>query len=120
MLSSGSGSDGADVSVTTAVRQMVDDARAYADAELTLVKRRASVTAGAGGRAVALGLAGLVLVQAALIATLIGLIWILSERIGVGWSVVTVVGVTALIAIVLMMAGRKQIAVAKKGLKADV
>ena len=98
-----------DAGIGELVSQLAIDAREMAQAELALVKARASHSAARyKSAAIYFAIAG-VLALAALIALLVGLIMTLATLIGPGLATLAVVGVVLLIAGILAMIGKSRL-----------
>ncbi|WP_180275659.1 phage holin family protein [Sphingobium sp. IP1] len=93
------------------------DGRAYAQAEVERQKLRAGI-AGAGVRnAAILGIVALMLLFAAIVTLLIGLVIALSAMIGPLWATLAVFGGAVLIAVLLLLLAKGQISHMLKTIK---
>lgn len=97
-----------DESLGALITRVVDDAKAYVGAEIALYRAKAMVWVGTIKIVAILGITALVLVNAAVIALLVGLILTLQTLVGPGWATLIVVAVTLAIAGLLgwLAAGR--------------
>jgi hypothetical protein len=77
---------------------LVEDGRAYAMAEVAVYRAKAVAWLGEAKFVAIFGAAALVLVNAAIIALLVGLLLTLAPRVGPGWATVIVVGGTLVLA----------------------
>lgn len=99
--------------IGTLIHRAVDNARELAQAEVALIKAKVSERVGAyESAAIFFGIAG-VLVLAALIALLVGLIMTVATLVGPGWATAIVVAVTLVIAAVFGLIGKGKLAPAK-------
>ncbi len=78
--------------------RLSEDAQALVRAEIALYRMEASRRALSASLALGLVLGALVLAQGALIALLVGLVVLIGRHIGLGWSILLVVGTTLLLA----------------------
>lgn len=102
-----------DEGIGTLIHRAVDNARELAQAEIALIKAKVSERVGAyESAAIFFGIAG-VLVLAALIALLVGLIITLATLVGPGWATLIVVGTTLAVAVVLGLIGKGKLAPVK-------
>ena len=110
--------DGApDESVREVLARLYTDGRAYAQAEVERQKLRAGI-AGAGVRnAAILGIVALMLLFAAIVTLLIGLVIALSAMIGPLWATLAVFGGAVLIAVLLLLLAKGQISHMLKTIK---
>ncbi|MEZ0496675.1 phage holin family protein [Sphingomonas sp. IW22] len=83
--------------------QTVDDAKRWARAETAYYKALAGERGGDAGIGVGLALAAAGLVQAAVVALLVGLVLTLAPAVGPGWATLIVVVATLLIASIIGM-----------------
>ena len=106
-----------DESLGTLITRVVDDAKAFVAAEIALYRAKAMSWVGTIKVVAILGVTALVLVNAAVIALLVGLILTLQTVVGAGWATLIVVAVTLAIAGLLgrLAAGR----IGKMSAKAD-
>lgn len=99
-----------DRSITHLVSRLTSDARDVATAEIALAKAKAGQAIGRYKRATIYFAVAGVLALSALIALLVGLILTLATVIGPGWATLAVIGVILVIAGLIAMAGRSQLA----------
>lgn len=85
-------------SIGTLIGQSVQDARAYALAEVAVYRAKAMAWLGEAKFVAIFGVSALVLVNCAIIALFVGLLLTLAPRVGPGWATVIVVGGTSAIA----------------------
>lgn len=86
-------------------KQFAEDAGAYAQAEITLLKTRATTALGAVRRAAVLTIIALFLVQAAIVGLLVGIVLLLAPIIGTGWATLAVFAAALLIAALCVWIG---------------
>ena len=91
-----------DDSIGTLVRKLIADAKSYAAAEFQLNKGKITVRIRQAGIGTGLVLGALVLLQAAIVALLVGLLLIIAQALGQGWATLIVVG--GALAIVALLA----------------
>lgn len=84
-------------------KRLPDEMRDVARAEFALYRAEAIRRAFAGGWAIGLGVVALALASGALIAGLVGAIVWLGQAWGLGWAILTVVGVTLAVSALLAM-----------------
>ncbi|BBD97984.1 phage holin family protein [Sphingobium amiense] len=99
---SGDAPDAADDSVRATFARLIEDGRAYASAEAEKQKLRAGIVAVGVRNAAILGVIALILVFAAIVALLIGLIFALAQVIAPIWATLIVVG-GALVVVMLLL-----------------
>lgn len=97
-------------SVGTLVSQLASDARAFAQAEVDVVKAKALEKVGRYRTAVIFFAVAGVLAFAALIAMLVGLIETIATVLGPGYATLIVVGATFALAAVLAFIGKGRLA----------
>lgn len=103
--------------VRDAFARLYDDGRAYAGAEIERQKLRAGI-AGAGVRdAVIFAATAVMLVFAGLIAFLVGLVLMLTPRLGAGWATAIVFGSSLLVALALLLLAKARITRMKKAIR---
>lgn len=91
--------------VLALLQRVVEDGRAYADAEVARQKLRASILGTAGRDAALLVLAALFLMFGALTAFLVACVWMLAPVVGVlGALGITIIGALVLVALLLLVA----------------
>lgn len=90
-----------DEGLGTLVSRVVDDAKAYAQAEITLWKTVASIRGSQAGIAAGLAVGAVVIALSAVTALLVGAILSLRPVMGPGWATLLVVVVALAIASVL-------------------
>ncbi|WHO40644.1 phage holin family protein [Sphingobium sp. AP49] len=101
--------EGDEESVRATFTRLYADGRAYAQAEVERQKLRAGIV-GAGVRnAAILGVVALMLLFAAIVALLVGLVIALAPMIGALWAALAVFGSAVLIAILLLLLAKGQI-----------
>lgn len=104
-------------SVRAAFTKLYADGRAYADAEIERQKLRAGI-AGAGIRdAMIFAVAGFMLSFAGLVAFLVGMVLMLSPRLGPGWAAVVVLGSTLLLTLLLLLLAKARISRMRRAIK---
>ena len=104
-------------SVRAAFTKLYADGRAYADAEIERQKLRAGI-AGAGIRdATIFAVAGFMLSFAGLVAFLVGMVLMLSPRLGPGWAAVVVLGSTLLLTLLLLLLAKARISRMRRAIK---
>lgn len=87
-----------DEGIGALVTRVVDDAKAFVAAEIALYRAKAMVWVGTIKVVAILGVTALVLVNAAVIALLVGLILTLQPLVGAGWATLIVVLATLAVA----------------------
>ena len=110
---------GPDESIGTAVSRTVEDAKAYARAEIAWIKALAASRTGDAGMAVGLGVGALVVALSALTTLLVGLVFALSPQVGPGWATAIVVVAALLLAAVLAMMALGRVRRVSRPLDAD-
>ncbi len=109
--------DAQDESVRDVFARLYSDGRAYAEAEVERQKLRAGI-AGAGIRdALIFALVGIMLVFAAIVAGLVGVILALSPLVGPGWATGAVFGGALVIALILLLFAKGRIDRMRKAIK---
>lgn len=109
--------EGDEESVRATFTRLYADGRAYAQAEAQRQKLRAGIV-GAGVRnAAILGIVALMLLFAAIVTLLIGLVIALSATIGPLWATLAVFGGSVLIAVLLLLLAKGQISHMLKAIK---
>lgn len=104
-------------SVRDVFTRLYSDGRAYAEAEVERQKLRAGIV-GAGIRdALIFATAGIMLVFAAIVAGLVGIILALSPLVGPGWATGAVFGGALVIALLLLLVAKGRIDRMKKAVK---
>jgi hypothetical protein len=89
--------------------QLAEDAGGLARAEFALYRAEAAKRAMAVGVAAGLLLGAIVLVQAAVVALLVGLIMLIGQSTGTGWALLIVVGGALLVAALMGWLGVQRI-----------
>lgn len=106
----------ADDSVRAAFSRLYEDGRAYASAELEKQKTRAGIVAGAVRTVAICAVTALILVFAAIVTLLVGLVFALAPTVGPLLATVIVVGVALAMAIILLLVAKSAIGGMKKAL----
>lgn len=106
--------DQQDESVKDSFARLYSDGRAYASAEMERQKLRAGIVASGVRDAAIFGAIGATLAFASLVACLVGLILTLAPWLGTGGATLAVVGISLLVALLLLMAAKKRISRMKK------
>ncbi|BAI96279.1 MULTISPECIES: phage holin family protein [Sphingobium] len=97
--------------------RLYSDGRAYAEAEAERQKLRAGII-GAGVRdALIFATAGVMLVFAAIVAGLVGVILALSPLVGPGWAAAAVFGGALVVALLLLLVAKGRIGRMRKAVK---
>jgi hypothetical protein len=95
--------------IAALLSQFGSDATSFARAEANYLKAQAGERASYAVPALAMIVMGISLIAGALIALLVGLIILLSPRIGVGSAVAAIVGGSFLLALLLLWAGSRRL-----------
>lgn len=90
--------DTTDEGIGTLISRLVEDAKAFAFAEISVYRARLLKMVADYRAAAVLGVVALVLAQAAVIALLVGIILSIAQALGAIWATVITVGGTLLIA----------------------
>ncbi len=98
-----------DLSLGDLVSLLVEDLRHWFDAEFALYRIEATRRSVSFGMAAGMIVAALVLAQAAIIALLVGLIFILAPAVGTGFATLIVVGMSMVIVALLAWLGKRRI-----------
>jgi len=114
---SGHGPRASDESVRAVVARLIEDGRAYASAEAEKQKLRAGIVAAGVRNAVILGVIALILVFAAIVALLSGLIFALAKSMAPIWATLIVVGGALCVAVVLLLLAKGCISRMKKAIR---
>jgi Putative Actinobacterial Holin-X, holin superfamily III len=93
----------------TMVRQLGDDARAFAEAEARYIREAVGERASYGAPAIAMIVAAISLVAGALVFLLFGIMMVLAPRIGPGWSLIIVFVASLSIAALLGWTGTRRL-----------
>ena len=96
-------------SVSQVFARVIEDGRAYARAEADKQKARAGIVAGGIRNAAIFGLVALILVFAAIVTLLVGLVFALAVQVGPLWATLIVVGGALIVAIALLLAAKGSI-----------
>lgn len=96
-------------SVSQVFARVIEDGRAYARAEADKQKARAGIVAGGVRNAAIFGLVALILVFAAIVTLLVGLVFALAVQVGPFWATLIVVGGALIVAIALLLAAKGSI-----------
>lgn len=105
-----------DDSVRAAFSRLYEDGRAYASAELDKQKTRAGIVAGAVRTVAICAVTALILVFAAIVTLLVGLVFSLAPTVGPLLATLIVVGVALAMAITLLLIAKSAIGGMKKAL----
>ncbi|WP_369805919.1 phage holin family protein [Sphingobium sp. 15-1] len=107
-----------DESVRDVFTRLYSDGRAYAEAEVERQKLRAGIV-GMGVRdAVIFAAVGIMLIFAAIVAGLVGLILALAPHLGTGWATGAVFGGALIVALLLLLIAKGRIDRMKKAVRA--
>ena len=106
----------ADDSVRAAFTRLYADGRAYASAELDKQKAKAGIVTTAVRTVAICAVIALILVFAAIVTLLVGLVFALAPIVGAIWSTLIVVGIALVIAVLLLMVAKSAISAMKKAL----
>lgn len=96
-------------SVSQVFARVIKDGRAYARAEADKQKARAGIVMGGVRNAAIFGLVALILVFAAIVTLLVGLVFALAVQVGPFWATLIVVGGALIVAIALLLAAKGSI-----------
>lgn len=96
-------------SVSQVFTRVIEDGRAYARAEADKQKARAGIVMGGVRNAAIFGLVALILVFAAIVTLLVGLVFALAVQVGPFWATLIVVGGALIVAIALLLAAKGSI-----------
>lgn len=96
-------------SVSQVFARVIEDGRAYARAEADKQKARAGIVMGGVRNAAIFGLVALILVFAAIVTLLVGLVFALAVQVGPFWATLIVVGGALIVAIALLLAAKGSI-----------
>lgn len=113
---SGHGIDAPDESVRAVVARLIEDGRAYASAEAEKQKLRAGIVLVGVRNAAIFGVIALIIVFAAIVALLVGLIIALAQSIAPLWATLVVVGGAVCVVIMLLLLAKGSISRMKKGI----
>ncbi len=106
----------ADDSVRAAFSRLYEDGRAYASAELDKQKARAGIVALAVRTVAICAVVALILVFAAIVTLLVGLVFALAPAVGPLAATLIVVGVALAAAVILLLVAKSAISAMKKAL----
>lgn len=109
--------DGDEESVRATFTRLYADGRAYAQAEVERQKLRAGIVGVGVRNAAILGVVALMLLFAAIVALLVGLVIALAPMIGPLWAALTVFGGGLLVAILLLLLAKGQIGHMRKAIR---
>lgn len=110
------GIDAPDESVRAVVARLIEDGRAYASAEAEKQKLRAGIVLVGVRNAAIFGVIALIIVFAAIVALLVGLIIALAQSIAPLWATLIVVGGAVCIVIMLLLLAKGSISRMKKSI----
>lgn len=96
-------------SVSQVFARVIEDGRAYARAEADKQKARAGIVMGGVRNAAIFGLLALILVFAAIVTLLVGLVFALAVQVGPFWATLIIVGGALIVAIALLLAAKGSI-----------
>lgn len=96
-------------SVSQVFARVIEEGRAYARAEADKQKARAGIVMGGVRNAAIFGLVALILVFAAIVTLLVGLVFALAVQVGPFWATLIVVGGALIVAIALLLAAKGSI-----------
>lgn len=96
-------------SVRALISQLIADTKAYARAEMEFVRAEVGDRSSHLGPAIGLMAAAALLLFAALVAALVGLTFWIGLAIGLGWGILIVTSVVAILAYVLVRAGQRHL-----------
>ena len=113
---SGHSTGAPDERVRAVVARLIEDGRAYASAEAEKQKLRAGIVIGGVRNAAILGVVALILVLAAIVALLVGLILAISQSIAPIWATLIVVGGALCVVILLLLLAKGCITRMKKAI----
>ncbi|WP_242123028.1 phage holin family protein [Sphingobium sp. Sx8-8] len=106
-----------DESVREVFSRLYADGRAYAEAEVERQKLRAGIVAAGVRNAAIFAAVAVVLLFAALVACLIGVIIALTPDLGAGWATAAVAGGSLAIALLLLLIAKGQMSQIKRAVK---
>jgi hypothetical protein len=101
--------DQARLSLAQMARQLVDDGRAFAEAEVAYLKAQAGERASYAVPGLAMIGAAVALALGALVATVVGIMFLLADWIGLGWSLPITVLTMGLLCYGLIRAGMARV-----------
>ncbi|PZU08138.1 MAG: hypothetical protein DI606_15645 [Sphingobium sp.] len=103
-------------SVRSVVARLIEDGRAYASAEAEKQKLRAGIVLAGVRNAAIFGIIALILVFAAIVALMVGLIIALAQSMAPLWATLIVVGGALCIVVLLLMLAKGSISRMKKAI----
>ncbi len=106
----------ADDSVRAAFTRLYADGRAYASAELDKQKAKAGIVTAAVRTVAICAVIALILVFAAIVTLLVGMVFAFAPAVGAVWSTLIVVGIVLVIAVLLLLIAKSAISAMKKAL----
>lgn len=109
--------EGPDESVRDVFSRLYADGRAYAEAEVERQKLRAGVVMTGVRNAVILAAVAVMLLFAALVACLIGVLIALTPHLGAGWATAAIAGGSVAVALILLLIAKGQIGQMKRAVK---
>ena len=101
-------------SIAQLARKLVDDARAFAQAEVGYLKAQAGERASYAMPGLAMIGAAIGLATGALVAAVVGMMFLLADYVGLGWSIVVTMVTASVVAFALVRIGTNRIKLSLK------